>query len=121
MDRLKLALQSLSNSSEFYYKIPKNYNEEFLNSIISERLAISMKEFYYRFLLPRLQNTSFELIPEGARPEDEKAFKELCRIEYEGKEYVLKIKGRADLRIHSPQMRYIVDFKTGSANSAQLL
>lgn len=121
MDRLKLALQSLSNSSEFYYKIPKNYNEEFLNSIISERLAMSMKEFYYRYLLPRLQNTSFELIPEGARPEDEKAFKELCRIEYEGKEYVLKIKGRADLRIHSPQKRYIVDFKTGSAKSDQLL
>ncbi|MDD2596273.1 MAG: PD-(D/E)XK nuclease family protein [Candidatus Cloacimonetes bacterium] len=120
-DKLKVALQSLSNSSEFYYKIPKNYNEEFLNSIISECLANSLKEFYFRFLLPRLNHTGFELIPEGARPEDEKTFKELCRVEHEGKHYTLKIKGRADLRIHSPQKRFIVDFKTGSANAAQLL
>ncbi|MDD2507332.1 MAG: PD-(D/E)XK nuclease family protein, partial [Candidatus Cloacimonetes bacterium] len=119
--KLRIALQSLSNSSEFYYKIPKNYNEEFLNSIISECLANSLREFYYRFLLVQLRDTQFELIPEGSRPQDESSYKELCRVKHDGIQYQVEIKGRADLRINSPQKKHIVDFKTGNANSLQLV
>jgi hypothetical protein len=119
--RLRKILSSITHSPDFYYKIPKNYNEEFLNSIISDCLVASLKEFYYRFLLPYLDNTSFELIPEETRPEDEKYYKLLVEREYAGITYKLKIRGRADLRITSPQKFFIIDFKTGAADAAQLI
>lgn len=118
---LRLALQSITHSRAFFYKIPKNYNEEFLNSIICDCLVASLKEFYTRFLEPYLAGTPFELIPEGARPDDERNYKLLATAEYAGQEYLMKIRGRADLRINTPGKRYIVDFKTGSAHAEQLI
>lgn len=119
--KLRIALQSLMNSSEFYYKIPKNYNEEFLADVIGTCLSDSLKQFFYRFLSFQLQNKAFELFPEGSRPEDERYYKEICKLEFAGKTYSIQIKGRADLRILTDETRYIIDFKTGSADSGQLV
>jgi hypothetical protein len=120
-ERLRVVLQSIAHSREFFYKIPRNYNEVFLNRIISDCLAASLKEFYYRFLEPYLQQSEFELIPEGARPDDERNYRQLCKVLFNQQEYPVKIKGRADLRINTPHTRYIIDFKTGSASVNQLI
>lgn len=119
--RLRQILSSIIHCRDFIYKLPKNYNEEFLNGIISDCLVASLKEFYFRFLEPYLAGKQFELIPEGSRPVDEEHYKLLTTINNLDQDYHLKIKGRADLRINTPAKRYIVDFKTGSADATQLI
>lgn len=121
-EALRLALQQIIQSQEFYYKIPKNYNEEFLSAIISACLADSLQEFYHRFLRLRLANQSFTLLPERRyMSEEELDYKKLCETEYEGQSYQVYIRGRADLRIETPSTRIILDFKTGSAHEEQLM
>ncbi|MCB5253862.1 MAG: PD-(D/E)XK nuclease family protein [Candidatus Cloacimonadaceae bacterium] len=121
-DRLRITLQQIIQSREFYYKIPKNYNQDFLLAIISECLADSLQQFYSRFFLHRLGRGSFTLIPESRfMSKVEQQYKELCRIEHQERIYRVMIRGKADLRIESPQGKIIVDFKTGSAHASQLI
>jgi hypothetical protein len=121
-DRLRLTLQQIIQSRDFYYKIPKNYNQDFLEAIISECLADSLREFYRRFLRHHLAQTSFTLIPEQrTMSREEQDYKELCRVKQDSQQYQVLIRGRADLRIETPDALYIVDFKTGSAHEEQLI
>ncbi len=115
-------LTKLIGASLYHFKLPKNYNHEFLTSVIFDRLAGSMREFFKDFLVPQLQDTSFELIPEDA---ERTAFREPHKVlltrEVDGVEYKLAIRGIADLRMESPQRNLIVDFKTGSHDADQLM
>jgi hypothetical protein len=111
-----------SGGGLFYrYKIPQNYNYEFLTSIISSSMVDSIKQFYQDFLAHNLKNTPFRLIPEQDNEnEGGNTGKELLRINMEGADYVLRIRGRADLRVKCTDQDIIIDFKTGGLNYDQL-
>ena len=120
--RLRTTLQQIIHSQEFYYKIPKNYNQDFLLVIISECLVDSLQQFYRRFIHHELRGSSFTLIPEGRYMSDEeRIYKELCQISHDEQIYRIMIRGRADLRIETPTRKIILDFKTGSAHVNQLI
>ena len=121
-DKLRTTLQQIIQSQDFYYKIPKNYNEDFLLAIISECLADSLQQFYRRFFLYELGRGSFTLIPEGRfMSEIEQIHKELCQVSHDEQIYRVMIRGRADLRIETPTRKIILDFKTGAAHAHQLI
>lgn len=121
-DRLRITLQQIIQSQDFYYKIPKNYNQDFLLAIISECLADSLQQFYSRFFLHRLGRGSFTLIPESRfMSKIEQQYKELCRVSHQERIYRVMIRGKADLRIEAPAQKIILDFKTGSAHANQLI
>lgn len=119
---LSQSLRKLIHSPDFKYKMPKNYNADYLSSIICDRLADSLKEFYRRFLRKRFSDTPFTLIPEEASmSEAERRFKTLTELCWQDATYRIQIRGQADLRIESPGLKCIVDFKTGAANATQLI
>lgn len=120
-EKLKDFLLDLIESGEFRYKIPKNYNSEFLSEIISDRLVLSLQEFYYSFMKSSLEGGSFELIPENADIGVNAIYSRILEPEssYSGK-YQIQLNGRADLRIATDDIYYIVDFKTGGADHRQL-
>jgi hypothetical protein len=113
----------LNDPDQLYlYKIPQNYNHEFLVSIISDNLVESIRVFYYEFLKPRLQGVSFKLIPEEKfMTKEEKEGRKLVCVNHAGKEYSIWISGKADLRVECPELNYIVDFKTGKGDDEQLI
>lgn len=88
--RLRNTLDNLLNDPErlYLYKIPQNYNHQFLVSIISDNLVESVREFYTDFLEPRLAGVSFRLIPEEEyMTEQERKGRELIRTLHKGREY----------------------------------
>jgi len=106
----------------YQYKIPQNYNYEFLRGIISDCLVESVLQFYRNYLLPTLKSGPYRLIPEDLKTtKDETDAKLLHTVTHQGKKYSLLIKGRADLRIECPDRYYIIDFKTGSYEVDQLV
>lgn len=120
--KLRGILNELLAKSIYLYKIPQNYNHAFLLSIISDCLVDSIQQFYLEFLLPNLQNTPFELLPEEEEMKaDEKKHKELVSLNHKGIRYSIGIRGKADLRIECPRENIIVDFKTGAYDSDQLI
>ena len=121
-DKLRTALQTIIHSQDFYYKIPKNYNLDFLLVIISECLVDSLKQFYRRFFFHELSRESFTLIPEHRfMTEEEKVYKELCSVCHDEQIYKVMIHGKVDLRIETPTRKIILDFKTGAAHVNQLI
>jgi len=118
---LEKQLKELIASPRMRYQIPKNYNADFLGEIISRRLSDSIREFYDSWLKQKLENRSFELIPEEEEMQpEEQGYKSLGEVEHQGKTYRLAIRGRADLRIELENSAFIVDFKTGNHDSRQL-
>ncbi|MBW6514602.1 MAG: PD-(D/E)XK nuclease family protein [Candidatus Syntrophosphaera sp.] len=119
---LSKEISQLISSTLYLYKLPQNYNHEFLVSVISQCLVRSVRQFYREFLVPRLRGTSFELQPEEGRMTDfESQHKLLVSHILDEIEYHLKIRGIADLRVKCPAKNLIVDFKTGSHEVGQLL
>lgn len=119
---LRNSLLGLINSPTFKYKMPKNYNADYLSSILCERLAESLKEFYLRFLRKRWSNVPFTLIPEqDTMSDEERKRKVLTQHTWQQETYRVLIRGKADLRIESGDSKCIVDFKTGGANAEQLM
>ena len=113
----------LNDPDQLYlYKIPQNYNHEFLVSIISDNLVESIREFFFEFLKPRLQEVSFRLIPEEEfmTKEESEGHKLVC-VTHGDRDYSLWIHGKADLRVECPELNYIVDFKTGNGDDGQLI
>ncbi|MCB5271197.1 MAG: PD-(D/E)XK nuclease family protein [Candidatus Cloacimonetes bacterium] len=121
-NNLRAALQKVIHDDEFHYKIPKNYNQDFLLVIISECLVDSLQQFYRRFFLHELSSGSFTLIPEAREmTEEERTYKELCTVCHEEQIYKVMIHGKVDLRIETPTRKIILDFKTGAAHVNQLI
>ncbi|MCB5246733.1 MAG: PD-(D/E)XK nuclease family protein, partial [Candidatus Cloacimonetes bacterium] len=109
--KLRDILSGLLNDPDrlYLYKIPQNYNHEFLVSIISENLVESIRAFYSEFLQPRLTDTAFRLIPEEEfMTAEERKGRELILLRQGGRDYSLRIHGKADLRIECPELNYIV-------------
>lgn len=100
------------------FKMPQNYNRDFLFEVIADCLVDSVQQFYYRWLEPNLKNTAFELLPEDSELRPEKI--ELTHLG-EDFRFSVVLSGRADLRIRSSAKDYIIDFKTGSADVDQLI
>ncbi len=119
---LESELQKLIISRRFRYQIPKNYNADFLSEIIAKALSESLYRFYHDWVQKNLDRSSFTLIPETeAMSEAEKDYKTLGTVYHDGKEYILRIRGKADLRIETDNQVYIVDFKTGNHDVRQLI
>jgi hypothetical protein len=112
----------LLNSGDFRYQIPKNYNADFLTEIISVRLAESLNVFYENWLKPHLDKRSFTLIPEANKmTKTERDYKTLGTVLFDGKEYSIAFRGKADLRIETENEAMIIDFKTGNRDYRQLV
>ena len=119
--RLESDLQDLLSSDEYQYKLPRNYNREFLFGVISECLVSSVRDFYSGWLEPVLKAQSFRLIPEAAYSTREERIDKILLSFGERDRYRLGIHGKADLRVCLPDRDYIVDFKTGQADAEQLI
>jgi len=119
---LRKALEDLIHSPAFRYKMPQNYNADYLNSIIRDCLALSLREFYRRFMRKKFAHGPFVLIPENEEHgyRDNKR-SELLQYQYKDELFKIIISGRADLRIEDKKSKCIVDFKTGGANKEQLI
>jgi hypothetical protein len=119
---LQDGLVELLNSGDFRYQIPKNYNADFLTEIISVRLAESLNVFYENWLKPHLDKRSFTLIPEANKmTKTERDYKTLGTVLFDGKEYSIAFRGKADLRIETENEAMIIDFKTGNRDYRQLV
>lgn len=118
---LKDKLIELIDSPEFRYKIPKNYNSDFLRDIISDRLVLSLQEFYHEFMRVSLKSQSFSMMPENSDiPGEKNLLKPLSPPDDYQEAYLPKLNGRADLRIDAQSDYFIIDFKTGGADYRQL-
>lgn len=122
-EELSATLQSLLTDplSLYLYKLPQNYNQRFLQGIISDSVVGSIQKFYANFLRPMLAGDSFRLIPEEEYADSSALARELVTLEQSGQIYRLLLNGRADLRIETPGRDFIVDFKTGSFDDDQLI
>ncbi|HNX37110.1 MAG TPA: PD-(D/E)XK nuclease family protein [Candidatus Cloacimonadota bacterium] len=106
----------------YQYKLPQNYNWDFLRDVISTCIAETVTWFFSRFLPELLGQERFILIPEDERStRSELLDKELFSLDVDGVTYVVGIHGKADLRIETKKKYYIVDFKTGKVNTDQLI
>jgi len=103
------------------YQIPKNYNADFLGEILAKKLSESLFFFYNDWLKKQVEGRNFILIPEEDKflPSEMK-YKQLGKVVWNNKEYIICIRGKADLRIELENKALIVDFKTGSHNYHQL-
>lgn len=115
---LKQELMDLLESDNWNFKMPQNYNRDFLLEVVADCLVDSVQQFYYRWLEPNLRNATFEVLPEDSSVRT--GYVELTNLDADFGFRVM-IGGRADLRIHSPAKDYIIDFKTGSADEDQLI
>ncbi len=107
----------------YSYKIPKNYNRDFLLGIMADCLVAAIEWVFNAVLysIPELSSSTTKLIPEkDYSTAEERLHKQLVPAEDNEARLSLWIKGRADLRIESADVRYIIDFKTGSMNTDQL-
>jgi len=121
-EELSRYLKELINSSIYLFKLPQNYNHAFLVSIMADCLSASVRDFYRKFLIPNLEGGSFCLIPEKDHmTREEREYKMLASQVLDEAEYEMLIHGKADLRIHTSEKNYIVDFKTGSHDREQLI
>lgn len=114
------------------YKIPKNYNREFLFGIMADCLCAAIRWVFTRFLYKEqalMENTDpngkqrrIKMIPESEQStEEERKHKELIPESSNPDHLSLWIRGRADLRIETDESRYIIDFKTGKGSPEQLI
>lgn len=119
-DTLTKLLADLIDEPKYRYCLPRNYNRDFLASVISDCLVRSVQSFYAQYLKSVLQEGNFTLLPESDEQRaEEKDYQTLGTFGGES-QYQLQIKGRADLRIETPSRHIIVDFKTGNADPDQL-
>lgn len=121
MSLLREQLSRLISSSIYLYKLPQNYNHDFLAGVIFDCLAASVRQFFRDFLHPLLRGKEFELLPEHERmTHEEKRYKTLLSLIHDGSEYKLDIRGIADLRVETASQNIIVDFKTRGLDIDQL-
>ncbi len=121
-DFLSQKLQSVISSVNYRYKLPHNYNQEFLTEVIAACLVESVRRFHQEFLASTLRDEAWLVLPEPERRDwNDEDYKTLCSQSHSGTEYCLKIRGQADLRLESPTRCVIVDFKTGGHEDDQLL
>ncbi|HOH46666.1 MAG TPA: PD-(D/E)XK nuclease family protein, partial [Candidatus Cloacimonadota bacterium] len=104
------------------YRIPQNYNWEFLRGILADSIVETVWWFFRDWLPELLQARELVLIPEKEKLTGEESKpKTLFCSEIDGRSYQVQIKAKADLRIECSDQVYIVDFKTGKADQGQLI
>ena len=104
------------------YKIPQNYNWDFLREILADSIVETVWWFFRDWLPGILEQRELILIPEEEELSDaEKSYKELFTREIDGRSYRVLFRAKADLRIECSDQAYIVDFKTGKADQGQLI
>ncbi|MDY0151312.1 MAG: PD-(D/E)XK nuclease family protein [Candidatus Cloacimonas sp.] len=119
---LQNGLVEVINSRDFRYQIPKNYNADFLSEIISERLSDSLYQFYTGWLKMRLERKAFTLIPEEEKMTGfEEKYKQLGTVKAFQHDFIIALRGKADLRIETEHEAMIIDFKTGNHDYRQLV
>jgi len=118
---LKKILEEMLGSPQYDHKLPQNYNRDFLFGVISDCLVDSVSDFYSEWLEPKLRGQDFCLIPEEEYMTDAERYYKTLLSFGDNQQYVLKIRGKADLRISTSNTDYIVDFKTGQADMGQLI
>ncbi len=122
-EKLSAQFKSLLSLNDFFFTIPQNYSLQFLKDIYSSHLAQSMHIFYQNFLSPLLKNIQFTLFTESGKYEEGTTKDAL--LPYNDSENLenkieVRLSGRSDLRIETPEFNIIVDFKTGQYNNNQL-
>ncbi len=108
-----------------HYKIPRNYNRQYLMEVMRPYL-IQSADWFFNQILGResnLQQTQITIIPERTdeSAKDEKRYKLLVPPSEQTGMYSISIRGRADLRLQTRDTNYIIDFKTGNYNKMQLI
>lgn len=93
----------------------ENFMEEYIENIFIPRFSINIEKFF-KILYEELKDKKITRIE--AEKGEKKQEKEIPYFVYERIEVYLN--GRADLIIETENQRYIIDFKTGNANSKQL-
>jgi len=119
--KLEEQLKNVIASEKMIYQIPKNYNAVFLGEILAKKLSESLFFFYQDWLKKQVEGRKFILIPEEDKiSRAEMKHKQLGKVNWGNKEYIIGIRGKADLRIEMENKALIVDFKTGSHDYRQL-
>ncbi len=120
-EKLVNQLKNVIASERMKYQIPKNYNADFLGEILAKKLSESLFFFYNDWLKKQVEGRNFILIPEEDKIlPSEMNYKQLGKVVWNNKEYIICIRGKADLRIELENKALIVDFKTGSHDYRQL-
>ncbi len=122
-DYLRNALYSILCHPLNSYKIPKNYNREFLFNVMADTLCDSIKWVFNTVLYNNKDFADVQrIIPEAeSMTKEEYKYKELIPPSDDTDGIRIHIHGKADLRIETTNKRYIIDFKTGSGSKDQLL
>ena len=121
-DFLWLQLSTLLEDPLYRYKLPQNYNWDFLKDIIADCIIDTIQWFFRDYLPVLVQDQAFTLIPEtDTMTEEEQKPRKLLELDYQGQSYSLCIRGKVDLRIETAGENFIIDFKTGEGKKEQLI
>jgi len=107
-----------------FYQIPRNYNQDYLKELITPFLINTASWFFHVGLAQDadFQNQFITLIPEtDDLTQLEWQYKLLISPEENAHKLGVVIRGKADLRLETKAKRFIIDFKTGEADTLQLL
>jgi len=107
-----------------FYQIPRNYNQDYLNELITPFLIKTASWFFHVGLAQDadFQNQFITLIPEtDDLTQLEWQYKLLIGPDQNAHKLGVAIRGKADLRLETKAKRFIIDFKTGEADILQLL
>lgn len=121
-DFLWLQLSTLLEDPLLRYKLPQNYNWDFLRDIIADCIIDTIQWFFRDYLPALVRGQAFTLIPEtDSMTEEEKKPRKLLELQYQGQIYSLCIRGKVDLRVETAAENFIIDFKTGEGKKEQLI
>lgn len=120
---LRTRLLELLKEPLYQYIIPKNYNREFLISIMADNLCESISWVFEQVLFANkdLMRPGTRILPEkDDYDSDTFIYKSILDADSNSEGIPVKTRCKADLRIETPSARYVIDFKTGKGSANQL-
>ena len=111
-----------------YFRFPKNYSMIYFKKIVIPIIKQGVESFFKLLENLPFNDRRVEVIPEKEYGSiEEREYKQLIAASENDLQIDVRIRGRADLRIHvldekdNPQQYYIFDYKTGSGDREQLI
>ncbi len=117
-------LTKLLSLPEYDFKLPQNYNHEFIREVIIPTLIRAARDFLHDILphLPIKSMAEVTIIPEEPYNADNPLqYKQFIPPSEETEGTAVIIRCIADLRVESPDEAVIIDFKTGSSTDKDQL
>jgi hypothetical protein len=106
---------------KYYYQIPHDFATIYFDQIVKPNINKGISAFFMELADIGLKGRDMEIFPEYTES-GEQPYRTLFHSGQNSLGLPVRIRGRADLRIHTPEGKYhIFDYKTGGADEEQLI